>query len=181
MKKGILCVFVGILFSTFYININSFQFLPSILCFAIIGMGTQICHKLAKSIHISNPALGISCVLIIGAVIETLCSYSDKMLAYMWIVEVFMMILYVYYLYAYLELLQDYAKKTEEPVPPHADRWEMAIVSFSTLMIILYCMHIFIPSLSLYYGYLGVGCIVRLCTFYHLIQWYRNSFAKGLR
>lgn len=178
MKKGVVCVLLGILFSTFYIEIQSIRILPMLVCFAMMGAGTQLLHKLAKTRDIHNPALSCICFLILGSALQTMLASSETMRAYTWIMDVIMMILFVYYIYALLELINAYTEQTGIASPRHANLLQMGIVLSFTLTVVLYCVHVFLPLKTFVHAYLAFGMIAKLMILYILFQWARCSFIK---
>lgn len=178
MKKGIVCVLLGIFFSTFYIEIQSIRILSMLLCFAMMGAGTQLLHKLAKAKGIHNPALACCCVLILGSALQTMLVSSETMRAYTWIMDVIMMILFVYYIYALLELINAYTEQTGIASPRHANLFQKGIVLSFTLTVVLYCVHVFLPLKAFVHAYLAFGMLAKLMILYILFQWARCSFIK---
>lgn len=178
MKKGIVCVLLGIFFSTFYIEIQSIRILPMLLCFAMMGAGTQLLHKLVKTRDIHNPALTCCCVLILGSALQTMLASSETMRAYTWIMDVIMMILFVYYIYALLELINAYTEQTGIASPRHTNLFQKGIVLSFTLTVVLYCVHVFLPLKAFVHAYLVFGMLAKLMILYILFQWARCSFIK---
>lgn len=178
MKKGIVCVLLGVFFSTFYIEIHSIRILPMLVCFAMMGAGTQLLHKLAKTKDIHTPALACNCLLILGSALQTILAISEAMRAYTWIMDVIMTMLFVYYIYALLELLTAYTEKTGIASPRHVNLLQMGIVLSFTLTVVLYCVHVFLPLKAFVHAYLAIDMIAKLMILYILFQWARCSFIK---